>query len=112
MNFSELSDFEINKAVAENLNRSREDGSELEKMFAISLLDSAGSGRFDPCNNPGDAWPIIVESRIDIEFCEDDGNVTASFFCHAKRDFLGWHNCENPLRAAMIVYLMMQGESA
>ena len=58
--------------------------------------------KFDPCNNPSDAWPIIVENRIRINpilytkwMAEDYLEDVSS--CH-----------ENPLRAAMIVFLMMQ----
>ena len=59
----------------------------------------------DYCNNPSDAWPIIVANRI---------NVYAS----DGPDFMPWMaGCggmvasnRNPIRAAMIVYLMMKDE--
>lgn len=56
---------------------------------------------FDPCNNPSDAWPIILANKICINnFCK---------FGWCSDSELGdyvYH--ENPLRAAMIVYLMMK----
>ena len=66
------------------------------------------------CNNPADAWPIIVASNISLhaprykegwmsEFTGGDSDVNDGF--HA--DYLEAHD-KNPLRAAMIVYLMMK----
>lgn len=71
--------------------------------------------RFDPCNNPADAWPIITESRIAIipdtaagewvafnEFTLYEGDwMFASDPAHHS-------NGKNPLRCAMIVFLMMK----
>lgn len=57
--------------------------------------------KFDPCNNPADAWPIITNNFIsvipsahrDIWFADDQGGETTFD--------------KNPLRAAMIVFLKM-----
>lgn len=57
--------------------------------------------KFDPCNNPADAWPIITNNFIsvipsthrDIWFADGQGGETAFD--------------TNPLRAAMIVFLKM-----
>lgn len=59
---------------------------------------------FDPCNNPADAWPIIVENRIRIN--------PILYTKWMAEDYLeNVSSCdENPLRAAMIVFLMMQEE--
>ena len=61
----------------------------------------------DYCNNPSDAWPIIVENKITVfspNCTHDDGLWMA--------EIDDWHSfCANPLRAAMIVYLMMQDDS-
>ncbi len=103
MNYNEMSDFEINKVVAEALNKSRGDGSELEAMFAESLSNSAENGRFNPCNNPNDAWPIIVESSISV--CPWKDPMWHSYSSNTKIR----HPDKNPLRAAMIVYLKMKG---
>lgn len=58
--------------------------------------------KFDPCNSPADAWPIIVENRIRIN--------PILYTKWMAEDYLeDVSSCdENPLRAAMIVFLMMQ----
>ena len=65
---------------------------------------------FDPCNNPSDAWPIIVDKKICLAFDvfaepKDGGSWVAS-------PAYGWEKerirHDNPLRAVMIVFLMMQ----
>ncbi len=61
-------------------------------------------GEFNPCNNPADAWPIIKENMISIiNLDEDEWGARGMAYCKSKRAI---H--ENPLRAAMIVFLMMQ----
>lgn len=105
--YSKLSDFEINKCVAK-----------IHGGFALTLAvhnetpsgKSFDPGRFDPCNNPADAWPIIVANNIDI--IQDNGQGCALATNSAIQMFLGddvhISQDENPLRAAMIVFLMMQ----
>lgn len=61
---------------------------------------------FDPCNNPEDAWPIIVERKINIEWHEWKNSKWMPFALNnatAKSCYDA-----NPLRAAMIVFLMMK----
>lgn len=57
---------------------------------------------FDPCNNPADAWPIIVENKLSIYPSAERWGVEGP---EANDPF---HFDENPLRAAMIVFLMMK----
>lgn len=58
---------------------------------------------FDPCNNPADAWQIIAENEISIIFnWNEDGLHGAT-----THPWISSEN-SNPLRAAMIVFLMMQ----
>lgn len=114
--YATLTDFEINKAVAENLPYTHvigdgkypsisDDAVYVErKAWKYGNTEECG---VDYCNNPSDAWPIIVENRIDIAL-DSDGTTTASHYCYAIGDFLGWYNCENPLKAAMICYLMIK----
>nr|DAH53596.1 MAG TPA: Protein of unknown function (DUF2591) [Caudoviricetes sp.] len=58
--------------------------------------------KFDPCNNPADAWPIIVEERIRLN--------PILYTKWIAEDYLEDFSFTdiNPLRAAMIVFLMMQ----
>jgi len=111
MNYEDMSDFEINKAVAEAIGHqvcvSHHPGSE----NAIIIVN--GSARaVDYCNNWSDGGPIIVENGIGLAFkphCECDGWVAARHIYGAlesNREPFTYH--ENPLRAAMIVFLKMQ----
>lgn len=82
----------------------------------IVLRDNRWVG-FDPCNNPADAWPIIVENGISLikctvdtgywsaEIITDIDEVTDNLFqCQSSFDYQD----ANPLRAAMVVFLMMK----
>ena len=64
--------------------------------------------KFDPCNNPEDAEPIIIENRIGTIPAPDNGLWKAA---HRKigNDDTPYHFTQdkNPLRAAMIVFLKM-----
>ncbi|QDB70225.1 hypothetical protein KGB41_gp68 [Salmonella virus KFS-SE2] len=61
--------------------------------------------KFDPCNNPYDAWPIIVENHIAVvpyQYTIPQAWPTAF---GAASKFTTEDG--NPLRAAMIVFLKM-----
>lgn len=73
----------------------------------------------DYCNNPSDAWPIIVENSISIvsygvEFSAEYGwsafygGVCVNYDHEIESNFEIECSDKNPLRAAMIVYLMMK----
>lgn len=99
--YSKLSDFEINKLVNESINRLNDDGSEYEKFFAAAMTCELENGIFDPCNNPSDAWPIIESFKC----------AFSSDTAYEPKTGTPWYKCENRLRAAMIVYLMMQEQN-
>ena len=61
---------------------------------------------FDPCNNPADAWPIIVGKQISLISRCANGEWKAQL--HLGRDGIFDSLDKNPLRAAMIVFLMMK----
>lgn len=102
MDYTQLSDYEINKAIALKLNPAATDfckGEGESTWFTVSTY----SENRDYCNNPSDAWPIIIKNRIHID--------------PPLKDFLPWKadrgvafECthENPLRAAMIVFLKLK----
>ena len=118
MNYEEMSDYEINRAVAAHLIPCGYDPD--DKKQIVELLESFDKpegethngigfdyrvcGTFDPCNSPSDAWPIIVENKISIKF----RSGTDKLSCMAEYDNQTYSVHENPLRAAMIVYLIMQ----
>jgi len=100
MNYAEMSDFEINRAVAIKSN--------MNCIFPRSAPPVVGvlSGEcyitYDPCNSWSDAGPIIQREFIAINpvmkgWCASSDDDAEMYFTH-----------ENPLRAAMIVFLKMQ----
>lgn len=101
MDYSKLSDCEIAHMVAHKL-----PGRYI--TYPYHVMDSETEEKFDPCNNPADAWPIITENRISIVWdCSEDAsaewwNAFDQFDdCRVQYQSI-------PLRAAMIVFLMMQ----
>ena len=110
MDYSKLSDFEINKAVAIAQGFPPDDcdiaklGSSL---VGVEWNEDTGysTKSFDYCNNPADAWPIIVENKLSIYPSGERWGVEGF---NADDPF---YFDDNPLRAAMTVFLMMQ-ESA
>ena len=99
--YSKMSDFEINKAVATALGMDVSGATEENNMMYDYVRDV--------CNNPSDAWPIMKESLIGVT--PDEDGVTMHFY----GDWTARAHCKNlqftdknPLRAAMIVYLMMK----
>ncbi|APC46553.1 protein ninX [Alteromonas phage PB15] len=116
MNHENISDFEINKRVAESLGftvTNEQINEVVGEMWVIKNNKGARDGLPDYFNNPSDAWPIIVESKISLI---EEGDEWAAYFVFELPenmegggcDFIhGWTD-KNPLRAAMIVYLMMQ----
>lgn len=62
---------------------------------------------FDPCNNPADAWLIITSSMISIRPVGNDGQLWEASGMGGMK---AYHD-KNPLRASMVVFLMMmEGE--
>lgn len=102
MDYSKMSDVEINHAVASVL-----PGRYI--TYPGHVMNSETEEDFDPCNNPEDAWPIISEHNIAVvpyrhtlpQAWPTAFGMVSKFTTEDK----------NPLRAAMIVFLKMQ-ESA
>lgn len=93
MEYEGMSDFEVNKLIAYALDwNDGEDGyfDELPQLVA------------DFCNSPSDAWPIIVENKIDLLFGLQ--HITAKAFKGSVQSATD----KNPLRAAMICFLKMK----
>ncbi len=118
MNYSDMSDFEINCAVAKAMGMNVTQG--------ISFVGAPIGGetlrwvknnntdeRFDPCNSWADAGPIIQESGISLY--HSNGNWEAEFEYSAPVGGFGTdETCskfisdKSPLRAVCIVFLMMK----
>lgn len=103
MDYSKLSDFEINAAVGAATGEARNS----EPLLKLVIRNSTGR-KFDPCNNPADAWPIIQESGISLVYDGDDW--LALHFSRPSLTYPSNHrkHPNNPFRAALILWLMMQ----
>ncbi|MDT9381180.1 phage protein NinX family protein [Citrobacter freundii] len=114
MDYSKLSDFEINKLIAKHEGVR---GFHCENVGGGSPLRFTNWKELDYCNNPADAWPVITANGISLlkctvgsgywsaEIITDIDEVTDKIFqCQSSFDYQD----ANPLRAAMIVFLMMQ----
>lgn len=100
--YRDKSDFEINKAVAKHIGG---------LALSLAVIDDPykpgwNPGKFDPCNNPADAMPIIIENGIAIHPYK---TATPSAFDTEIGEFYG-HAVfnKNIYRAAMEVFLMMK----
>jgi len=111
-----MSDFEINSAVHNaNLREpyslvimgddriawTKENGSQI----ITEKVPYSKNGVHDYCNNPADAWPIIFENGIGLRK-QSNGLWVAS---QPGEKLPQYH--KNPLRAAMLVFLMMKDEA-
>ncbi|HBC6054000.1 TPA: phage protein NinX family protein [Proteus mirabilis] len=96
--YTELSDFEVNKKVAEKLGLAYE----VTRYGVVTRMSNKEQWReFNPCNNPTDAMPIINEYGISLiyqdrkfQFATNDGNIECSV--------------SNPLKAAMIIFMCIK----
>ncbi|HGM6831986.1 TPA: phage protein NinX family protein [Serratia marcescens] len=118
--YSKMSDFDINKMVAVSLGnilvtRPYDEISGNAVTYQVTksrglnkeglIVYSSEVIRKDFCNNPADAWPIIAESGIGVVPNKKDPyawDLSSGMLRGIK------HSDANPLRAAMIVFLMMK----
>ena len=107
MNYEEMSDLQINQLVA---NAVGVDAVENSGVVFGAVKHEGGNvvsviGVVDYCNNPSDAMPILIEMKIGFKWV--NGSCTASSVLR------GYHEStsDNPLRAAMVVFLMMQEQA-
>ena len=96
MEYEEMSDFEINCRVH-------------AEVMQISGLNSFKAK--DYCNNPSDAWSIIDENNITIINDHPSMRLAVNDVAEYYNGFSGIiaSSDENGFRAAMIVFLKMQG---
>lgn len=125
MDYSQLSDFEINVEVFEALHGGSPDYKESDngEMLLVSFeAEVVGGdivevevvrGSFNPCHNPSDAWPIISANRISVEYdsWHHEEWVTAYGIDELKAHVVSHQPCDKALRSAMIAFLMMQGSN-
>ena len=111
MKYEEMNNHQINKLVARKL------GVEWIAVAQDGLIVDGKSASVDYCNNPSDAWPIIVENKISL-ITPDDGSFISEAVVVSRH--LGYDDdeihCEisfsvqhdNQLRAAMICFLKIK----
>ncbi|MDM8751807.1 DUF2591 domain-containing protein [Morganella morganii] len=106
--YRDKSDFEINKAVAEELIQSGFIiGVEYHDKHILVMDKYANNYPFDPCNNPTDAMPIVIENRISIE-SRFNGHYDEWYASLQTNKILIDATGTNYYRVAMEVFLMMK----
>ncbi|HEK0565913.1 phage protein NinX family protein [Proteus mirabilis] len=100
--YTELSDFEINLLVAQSVLPETQYDVIKQTMDIIQFLvdGSFGYRFFDPCNNPSDAMPIIIENEISMI-----KSSSGWMCCHGS---VGQVEHESLYRGAMELFLMMR----
>jgi hypothetical protein len=106
IDYESMNDRQVNTNVAIALGFTVFDGAEvIHGEIHAAKPDGFGSCYLNYCNNPSDAWPIIVENKISI--LKYDGMAGWLALSPAPTG-MPRHEDTNPLRAAMIVFLKMQ----
>lgn len=108
MDHTKLSDFEINKLVSKKLGLPAGESLDLSRCDLGEWLDAPNNipSPLDYCNSWDHMGPLIVEHHISVfSFithwrCNSIMSKSTQFYIDDK----------NPLRAAAIVYLMMDGD--
>lgn len=100
--YTQLSDFEINKKVAE-YTLPVGDWYVINKKTG-NTVGCFGTCRFDPCNNPSDAWQLILEAKLSIH--PDFNNDCESWI--VRNIHIPMVNEENLSRGISIAYLLVK----
>lgn len=98
--YRDKSDFEINKAVAAFDGMVRYNVVESEEKIYTSFEE------FNPCNNPADAMPIVIDNGICMNYIDKDIGWCAYHFDEEKGELEIYD--KNYYRAAMICFLIMK----
>ena len=97
-----MTDFEINKLVIQALKLVVPLGyPHNADNRSVGVVSHGEYLWYDYCNNPSEAWPIIKKYRIGLAPSVDVWHAYSP-----EEDFVC--TLANPLRAAMIVFLMMK----
>ena len=109
--YSEKSDFEINKlvALAIGIYYAEEDG-------FVYVEPESFPDKFNPVNNPADSWKLMADNEICLMWNELDNNWHASEVFEAETQPNGSDDIEfgesasheNPGRAVAICFLMIK----
>lgn len=110
MKYSDMTNREINKAVAEVLLKDYNLSDGHGDSVVCTRMDICSCFKVDYCNNWSDIGPIIEGNHISIDWCPDDE------FYQARSQWISddfgidsscFFNDKNPKRAAAICFLMI-----
>ncbi|WNJ77770.1 DUF2591 family protein [Cedecea neteri] len=114
--YSQMSDFEINKRVFKAITGEKPLGyPHNADGRSVGNVKDGEYLWYDYCNIVSDGWPIVIKNQIGLMKDKGDGNWDA--FGEFKLFDGGWqfesdpvhhHSDRNPLRAAMVVFLKMK----
>lgn len=113
MDYSKMSDFEINYEVLAVIEPDVEHMQLSADQKSFFHCGHDGNGFYetaipDYCNSWADAGPIIQKHGITLAFFDDEWTADFdAYFVDGVEWNIGGVADKNPLRAAMIVYLMM-----
>lgn len=102
--YASMSDREINTHVASIIYPESTVIESRSRPTCAFVTGSIPDCWVDYCNNPEDAWPIITASMISIRPVGNDGQLWEA----AGMDGMKADYDKNPLRASMVVFLMMK----
>ena len=105
--YSKLSDEEISKAVGDIL---KLEWANLDQNYNdLCYWKDSELFVFNPVKDPQDAWPIITENKIDINWGDDVHPALKDAVIASRGKISATH--DNALHAAMIVFLQMQEDN-
>ncbi len=114
IDYSKMSDFEINKLVAKHLGKELmpDDCQDMAKAGFGDVIFRNGDMK-DYCNSPADAWPIIVKYGISLTHdygeWESEACLDLPVRAHGTDELCSVGGIDkNPLRAAMIAFLLLK----
>lgn len=110
IDYESMSDFQVNLKIVEFIHPHDykvEDGEVLITDWVMECIYGTGEEyeEFNPCKYPEHAWSIIVENKISV--LPWKGDLWHSYSLNCKHR----HADKNPLRAAMILFLITQEEN-
>ncbi|EJO9547621.1 phage protein NinX family protein [Cronobacter sakazakii] len=101
MDYSKLSDRDIDALVLQQIYGDQASDKDIMRSWL--------RGGFKYTTNAADSWPIIVDSQISI-YAMGKSDARGKWGAEAPHPYDIYSFNDNPLRAAMLVFLMMQDE--
>ena len=114
-----MSDLEVNKLVAKVIYGDINTFTSPSERNGEVWIEKASGGlintNYDPCNNPSDMMPLVFDSTIELSplFCGEWCASELNNYTYEEEPIYNGYQVahKNPLRAAAIVWLLMQGDN-